>query len=80
MRSIVKASGAGRRCYCKRDILVSDMNVAALGRRLTALRREAGLTQAELAQANEVLMRLERFWAGSLGYAWRVSGPASDAA
>ena len=35
----------------------------------------------ELAQANDVLVRLERFWAGSLGYAWRVPGSmASDAA
>ena len=41
---------------------------------------ERVLTQAELVQANEVLVRLERFWAGSLGYAWRVAGPASDAA
>ena len=32
-------------------------------------------------QANDVLVRLERFWAGSLGYAWRVPGSmASDAA
>ncbi len=42
---------------------------------------ERVLTRAELVQANDVLMRLERFWAGSLGYAWRVPGPAaSDAA
>ena len=46
-----------------------------------ALLEERVLNQSELQQANEVLMRLERFWAGSLGYAWRVSGPvASDAA
>ena len=49
------------------------------GRQISAI-SDRVLTQAELAQANEVLMRLERFWAGSLGYAWRVSGPASDAA
>ena len=42
---------------------------------------ERVLTQAELSQANDVLVRLERFWAGSLGYAWRGPGPAaSDAA
>ena len=46
-----------------------------------ALLEERVLKESELQQANEVLMRLERFWAGSLGYAWRVSGPvASDAA
>ena len=49
------------------------------GRQISAI-SDRVLTQAELAQANEVLVRLERFWAGSLGYAWRVSGPASDAA
>jgi len=49
------------------------------GRQISAI-SDRVLTQAELAHANEVLMRLERFWAGSLGYAWRVSGPASDAA
>jgi DNA-binding MarR family transcriptional regulator len=39
------------------------------------------LTAAELGQASEVLMRLERFWAGSLGYAWRIPASlASDAA
>jgi DNA-binding MarR family transcriptional regulator len=48
-------------------------HVAALDERV--------LTQSELAQANDVLVRLERFWAGSLGYAWRVPGSmASDAA
>jgi DNA-binding MarR family transcriptional regulator len=42
---------------------------------------ERVLTQAELSQANDVLMRLERFWAGSLGYAWRIPAPvASNAA
>src|SRR5436190_2110398 len=35
--------------YCTLDILHS-MNAAALGRRLTALRREAGLSQVELAR------------------------------
>jgi DNA-binding MarR family transcriptional regulator len=49
------------------------------GRQISAI-SDRVLTQAELTQANEVLMRLERFWAGSLGYAWRVAGPASDAA
>ena len=48
-------------------------HVAALDERV--------LTQPELVQAIDVLVRLERFWAGSLGYAWRVPGPAaSDAA
>jgi DNA-binding MarR family transcriptional regulator len=42
---------------------------------------ERVLTQSELSQANDVLVRLERFWSSSLGYAWRVPGPvASDAA
>jgi DNA-binding MarR family transcriptional regulator len=49
------------------------------GRQISAI-NDRVLTEAELVQANEVMMRLERFWAGSLGYAWRVSGPASDAA
>lgn len=48
-------------------------HIAALDQRV--------LTRAELVQANDVLMRLERFWSGSLGYAWRAPGPAaSDAA
>jgi DNA-binding MarR family transcriptional regulator len=48
-------------------------------RHVASLEERVG--QAELAQANNILMRLEQFWSSSLGYGWRVAGPmASDAA
>ena len=55
--------------------------LSALYDRHVASLDERQLAEPELQQAIEVLMRLERFWAGSLGYAWRIpAAPATHAA
>jgi DNA-binding MarR family transcriptional regulator len=68
----VRLSEKGRELALKLSALY-DRHVASLD--------ERQLAEPELQQTIEVLMRLERFWAGSLGYAWRIPAtPATHAA